>query len=296
MLEAGLIVSRFVHYIAVLVLFGASLFPLYARPGRAASLAVRLEPMLERTQLATAALAIVSSVPWLFFTAANMSGSLEATDWEALWLVIAETHFGSVWVVRILLASLTILVLLATKKVLEFRKVLLLPIAATLLASLSGIGHTQHSGSLAEMFHVTADALHLLAAGAWIGGLVILAVVLSHPSDDAERVLQRFSGMGYVAVSVLMLSGLINSWYLVGDVDRLVSTLYGRVLLAKLVVFVGMLALAVTNRFWLMPLLQKGTDAKVVLKNLRRHVLAEQTLGFLVVLLVSALGTLDPAA
>ncbi len=68
----------------------------------------------------------------------------------------------------------------------------------------------------------------------------------------------------------------------------------------KLVLFAGMLALAVSNRFWLVPSLTKartndpnGSTACTV--RLRNHVLSEQFLGFMVLLVVSVLGTMQPA-
>lgn len=58
---------------------------------------------------------------------------------------------------------------------------------------------------------MSADGLHLLAAGAWLGGLVSLfylvarAVRAFSPDDDAEacNAAIRFSGMGYIAVATL---------------------------------------------------------------------------------------------
>jgi putative copper export protein len=46
---------------------------------------------------------------------------------------------------------------------------------------------------------------------------------------------------------------LINSWFLVGSVSSLLTTLYGQILLAKVAFFAAMLALAAANRFWLVP-------------------------------------------
>jgi putative copper resistance protein D len=57
-----------------------------------------------------------------------------------------------------------------------------------------------------------------------------------------------------------------------------------------------MLGLAFANRFWLVPALTSGaSEAKTAAQRLRRHVFAEQVLGFLVILIVSVLGTLEPA-
>ncbi len=178
-------------------------------------------------------------------------------------------------------------------------------LAAVLLASLAGTGHAQIEEGWMSLVHVGADAAHLLAAGAWLGGLVPLGfILLSHsmrdeePIVDVDWILLRFSSMGYVAVGTLAASGLINSWFLVGSVTSLLTTLYGQILLAKLGLFGAMLALAAANRFWFVPRMIKTEDSRapaVWLGRLRYHVLGEQFLGLMVLLAVSVLGTMRPA-
>jgi putative copper resistance protein D len=104
--------------------------------------------------------------------------------------------------------------------------------------------------------------------------------------------------MAYLAVAAIVASGAINGFFLVGSLSALIGTSYGGVLLSKLGLFGLMLCLAVSNRFWLVPGLAKAPAAGVsdlVLTRLRRHILAEQVLGILVVAIVSLLGTLSPA-
>jgi copper resistance protein D len=298
MLEAGLIVSRFLHYTAVLVLFGASLFPLYAFPDRADFWSMRTDHWLHRVMLWAALVALLSGVSWLAFTTANMAGTPSAaTDPDALWSVMGDTAFGHVWIVRLglVLTILGALSLRIASKADRHWDIYTPLLAGLLLAGLAGVGHTQQSNGI---IHVGADALHLLAAGAWIGGLLVLAYILAYDQEDAEPVLMRFSGMGYVAVAVLVASGLVNGWYLVGSLNGLVGTSYGQLLLVKICLFAGMLCLAVANRFWLVPLLRRVDEVGRVLSlgRLRRHVVAEWTLGLLVILIVSALGTMEPAS
>ena len=283
-IAAGLIVSRFVHYAAVLLLFGLSLFPLYADAGET-------RPRLRQWMLWAVIVALLGSGPWLVFTAANMAGDMgSGFDWDTLEPVLFDTAFGSAWLARDALALvLTGLLMLA-----RGGRVLPMLLAAALLASLAGIGHTQQTEGGAHIVHVGADALHLLAAGAWLGGLVALAYTLFEGAGDKEQILMRFSGMGYVAVAVLVASGFVNGLYLVGTLDALVGTPYGQLLLVKLGLFAGMLALAVSNRFWLVPALKAGEPR--TLARLRRHVIGEEALGLLVILVVSVLGTIEPAA
>jgi putative copper resistance protein D len=298
MLEAGLILSRFLHYTAVLVLFGASLFPFYAFPDRVDQKSARSDHWVHRVVLGAALVALLSSLPWLAFTTANMAGTPSAaTDPDALRSVMGDTAFGHVWIVRLglVLTILGALSLRIASKADRHWNIYTPLLAGLLLAGLAGVGHTQQSNGI---IHVGADALHLLAAGAWIGGLLVLGYILAYDQEDAEPVLMRFSGMGYVAVAVLVASGLVNGWYLVGSLNGLVGTSYGQLLLVKLCLFAGMLCLAITNRFWLVPSLRGIDEAGRVLSlaSLRRHIVAEWTLGLLVILIVSALGTMEPAS
>jgi putative copper resistance protein D len=304
MLEAGLVLSRFLHYAAVLTLFGAALFPLYAYPTRADGSSARVLPWLRGVLLAAALLALISGILWFLFTAANMAGDLSgAADRDTLALVVTETGFGGIWLARLVLATVILAVLVVRTSIGQrdpdrFVAVL----CAVLAASLAGVGHTQVQDGLARIIHVGADGAHLLAAGAWLGVFPPLLYLVSTaarpgaPQNAAANALLRFSGVGQVAVATLIASGLINSWYLVGSFD-LISTPYGQLLLLKIALFLGMLSLAALNRFWLVPaLMRKSKSGAGVLARLRGHIVGEQVLGTLVILVVSLLGTMEPAA
>lgn len=299
MIEAGLIVARFLHYAAAMALLGVSLFPLYAYPRGSDPDPLRLNSWLRPFQFGLAFAALVSGFFWLALVAANMTGSLGgAFDPEVLQSVVFDMLFGKVWVVRLLIATLlvglTAFSLFSSKQ--HPPNGLNLILSGALLATLAGTGHTMHSEGMARWLHIAADGAHLLAAGAWFGGLFALGRLLADRTPDATAVLHRFSGMGYVAVAVLVGSGLINSWYLVGSVSNLLATPYGQLLLVKLGLFSGMLMLAAANRFWLMPALTRDPSPNhIASQRLRRHVIAEQALGILVVTIVSLLGTLEPA-
>ena len=307
MIEVGLIVARFLHYVAVTTLAGASFFPLYACGGVEPGTSSRWR---QGTLLAAAIVALLSGLLWFVFSVANMSGALaDVTDPEVVWSVLHDTSFGKVWTVRMILAiaalGLASLRFASTRS--NARSLAMTVLAAALLISLAGVGHSQVEEGIAGIVHVVSDAAHLLAAGAWLGGLVPLVSILSfHNRDravpsatDLDEILMRFSGMGYVAVATLVGSGLVNSWYLVGTVTGLLTTQYGQLLLAKLALFAGMLLLAVVNRFWLVPSMSKarkdGGTPSVWTGRLRAHVLGEQLLGLTVLAIVSVLGTIQPA-
>ena len=305
MLVAGLVCSRFLHYAALMALFGVSLFPLYAYPSRVGDPPARLDRCLQLTLTTAAFVALLSGVFWLLCTVAAMTGTASGVvDGDALWSVLNDTGFGAVWVAR--LALIAVLLGVVAIRMVPRPDRLTLVLSAAALASLAGVGHTQVNEGTARLVHMSADGAHLLAAGAWLGGLMPLAHIVAvarSPSSpdlsiDATSVLLRFSGMGYVAVTVLIGSGLVNSWFLVGSVANLAPTPYGQLLCVKLCLFAGMLALAVLNRFWLLPSLISAKESgqpATWLGRLRRHILGEQALGLAVLLIVSVLGTLQPA-
>jgi putative copper resistance protein D len=310
MIDLGLIAARFLHYVAVTTLAGASFFPLYAYPHGLGCQPIALALRMRTVLFIAANVALASGILWFVFTVANMSGSLDGVlDRETLSAVLGDTSFGSLWIARLVLSIAAIVVIwnrFDAKSGLR-RDVIAPVLAAALLISLAGVGHSQVEEGISGMVHVVSDAAHLLAAGAWLGGLVPLALILvAHHRDreitreqDLDQVLMRFSGMGYVAVATLIGSGLVNSWYLVGTVSGLLTTQYGQLLLAKLALFAGMLLLAVINRFWLIPSMSKvradGGGSSAWAGRLRSHVLGEQCLGLLVLLVVSVLGTIQPA-
>jgi putative copper resistance protein D len=303
MLDFGLVLARLLHYAATTTLFGASLFSLYAYAGsEPTTLGGWQRPLL----LWTAVAAALTGLFWFVFSAANMAGSLsDLADADALWTVVRDTGFGVVWTARMLLAVIIVIVTVIRHRRASTttRNLVIAILAAMLLGSLAGVGHTQVEQGWACFVHVLSDAAHLLAAGAWLGGLVPLAYILPrHPDTSCdlaviEKVLLRFSGVGYVAVATLVGTGLVNSWFLVDSASNLLATPYGQTLLAKLVLFAGMLALAVANRFWLVPAISRAADdsAAVWLRRLRVHVVGEQLLGAMILLVVSFLGTMQPA-
>ena len=304
MIDLGLIIARLLHYAAVTTLAGVSFFPLYAY---AATEPKELFCQRQAVFLSAAVGALFSGLLWFLCSVANMSGSWAGVaDHEVLWTVLNETTFGSVWMARMLL-TVIILGVTAVRPAIVGRDLVTACLVAVLLASLAGTGHAQIEEGWMSLVHVGSDAAHLLAAGAWLGGLVPLGFILldysrgqGEPIDNVDRILLRFSSMGYAAVATLVASGLINSWFLVGSVSSLLTTLYGQILLAKLGLFGAMLALAAANRFWLVPRMIEtragaSRDPSVWLGRLRYHVLGEQFLGLLVLLAVSVLGTMRPA-
>src|SRR5262245_4818645 len=286
-------------------LFGLALFPLYSYPASDNPPLARLSRWLRTSLSCAALLALASALAWGWFAIAAMTGTLWGSGPDSLLTVLRETSFGQVWVAR--LALVAGLLTLMRRRSNEHWDWTIMLLAALLLASLALVGHTNTSDGVLSVVHISVDGAHLLAAGAWSGGLLALAYLLTLerrcPSAEhtthAVITLARFSGMGFTAVTALIGSGLVNAWVLVGAPERLITTQYGQLLLVKVCLLGAMLAFAAQNRFRLVPALQRPKQglmaAEVPLRVVRRNVLIEQTLALVIVLIVGWLGTLQPA-
>lgn len=298
------VAARFVQFSGAVVLFGAPLFFLYGlRVGKGRTPTRFGWPpwMLPLAAAATAAAAVASLSAQ---TAVMTDDPAAALQPGPLWDVLSGTKYGHAVAVRIVLA---VAALFAGAVVRPGRGlwVLLAGLGGGVLASFAWTGHGAADGVL----HLGADIIHLLAAGVWLGALAVLAAQLAARGRRADafavralhRSLEGFSGIGTSVVALLILTGLVNSWFLIGPnrIGLIFQTAYGLLLTAKVVVFAGMLGLAALNRFRLTPALGAAVDdeaPQAALAALQRSIVLETSAALAVLALVSLLGTLEPPA
>jgi copper transport protein len=175
--------------------------------------------------------------------------------------------------------------------------------AATMLLEVLA-GHAA-APSLLRPLNLAAQWLHLVAVGAWAGGLVwLLAGLLGrdHPAQATGnpnggapvgrvQAVVRFSRLALPVVGVIAVTGVVRALDLAGGWRGLADTGFGRVLDLKLLVFAGVLVLAARNRYRLVPALADPTRA---LGALRRSVTGEIALVAGVLLAAAVLTQLPP--
>jgi putative copper resistance protein D len=237
-------------------------------------------------------LALVSAWAVLAMMTAGMAGSLGgAFDLGVLATAISDTQFGRVWIVRILLA-IVILGLIVKPRPARDRPLLIL--SGLLLASVALTGHSALPGGVPGALHQVADAVHLIAAGWWIGGLLALVLTARTFGPEAHHVLDRFSGVGYGAVAAIVLTGLFKSAMLVATLGGVDSTAYGWTLLLKVALVALMGLLALSNNFWITRGLKREPGQALWLGRLQKSVTLEFALGLGVLAVVGALGAMSP--
>jgi len=307
MLTALLIVARSVQVGASLLFAGIFTFEVVVlgstRPPATGD-RHELDRRLLRLALCPLVAALLSAFLWFWLVVANM-GRLplaHAFSGEAWRMVLFQTDFGCVWRVRLaLIAAGFALVIfgLAQTKPRDTVKRVLWPIAFALLISLAWISHA--AAASRQPLGLLGDALHLCAASTWMGGLLPLAIFLARAEisvslgEQASDVLRRFSALSLGCVSVLVASGLSNSWLLVGSMGALFTTPYGLLLLFKLTLFGVLVVLGGRNRLMIKAGRRSEASRTDLFSQLRRNVICELCLGLLVVVIVGWLGMTPPA-
>jgi putative copper resistance protein D len=141
---------------------------------------------------------------------------------------------------------------------------------------------------------LASQAAHLLAAGAWLGGLLpLLIVVRAAPLVEARQVALRFSRLGSVAVAILVVTAACQAFLLAGGIAGLTGTAYGTLLMVKVSLFAGLLTLAALNRFRLTPALAHP-QGEASRRALAWSIGAEAALGLCIVLAAGVLASLEP--
>lgn len=276
-----LVLCRFLHFMVVLLMFGACVF----RPWLlGTSPRPALDRQLSRISTLLAWLALGSGVSWLLLISASMAGSeLAALDLATVQLVLGKTFFGKVWSLHLLLNGLLVLSLLT-----PWHHVRLL-LSALLLATLAPVGHGAMLSGLSGQLLILNQMVHLLCVGAWLGGLLLLVLILRQAAlYPLEKILQRFSGVGYLLVAGLLVTGLINIRVLTGQFwPTPLFSGFALILLIKVLLVAGMLGLALLNRL-------RINNCQQRVGQLQASVKLEWLLGVAAVAAVSLLGTLPP--
>ena len=256
------------------------------------------------------ALAVLSGAAWFVLVAQSMSDQplADVFSEDMLWTVLSETDFGHDWLARLALAVpprrpvRSVPVGEAGAVGLDqARRSCLRPPASS--ARWPGPATQSAAQGIEGVVHPAADVLHLVAAAAWVGTLLPLALLLRATAGDAA--VGRHGAYGDDALFDARhrqrrhapCHRCINTWYLAGSIAALTETDYGRLLLIKIALFLGMVAIAAVNRLQLTPRLVAGASARAAgdaLRRLRRNVAIEIAAGAIVIAIVAVLGVTPP--
>jgi putative copper export protein/methionine-rich copper-binding protein CopC len=297
---------RWITFIALLGVIGAVAFALPvltllardALPARGV-LVAESRRRAAALGLAFAALLALAALARLYAQSLAMHGADGALDAERLGAMVTRTVWGWGWMLQgggALIAAAGFA--LARRGAAAGWG--LAAIATLALAPSAGLsGHAAAMTGTTGTLALVADALHVLAAGGWIGGLLVLlaagipAALRMGPGGRGPAVaalVRAFSPTALAFAAVLVLSGTYAAVVHVGSVDALLGSRYGNVLLVKLGIFVLVFATGAYNYLRVRPAL--GDDAGTA--RLQRSATAEIAVGAAVLLVTAVLVATSP--
>jgi putative copper export protein len=273
--------ARFMAFCAHGILFGApAIMLLVLRPsfagvdeegwaGGRQRLASRLDGLVQSALIASAIATLVAIALQATLVAELNEGDLSSPSF----LSVFSTTFGQWHLFRFPLLAGLLVLLSGRVRVWALQPrggaalswwIGWLALALGLLATSSFTGHAAVSSPRAV--GLLNDVAHLAAGSIWFAGIVILAVYVPDAwrgKDDVTRlhllapVVVRFSKVALVAITIVALTGTINSLLNVARIQDLWSSAYGISLTLKIALFLGILALGGINHFFLRVRMEK---------------------------------------
>jgi putative copper resistance protein D len=192
--------------------------------------------------------ALIAQVP---LTVSELLGRplTDSLDPQIVFALITQTQLGQILVAQIVLVAFV--ALLGWAILGRVTAWIVLALAAT-AAGLTGLmGHSGlHSGHTSASISL---AIHLLAVGVWVGGLIAVCSHVARHPDDAALAIRRFSTLALVCVIVLAESGLLNASLRVDGVASLITTAYGTLILAKATLLAALIVFGWRQRRHVVP-------------------------------------------
>jgi copper transport protein len=246
-------VDRLVVALGLLVLIGGGGFVAVAHLPRTASRIIRrLERRTWRLLQVAWWATLIGTLAGLllhgpFTIGLPLSRSLDTTLLDQT----LRTRFGAVWVVRLLLLlSLALLPVWSPQQATRMRISAWLAVAALAAALVLTPALSGHAGASPDAaVGVVVGVLHFSAVAVWFGSLILLGTcVLPRPDARLVQALPRFSSVAFVAMVVIVMTGIAQSWRQLGSLQALVHTMYGRLLVGKVAVFLLLMGFAGYSR------------------------------------------------
>lgn len=286
---SGVYVSlRFIHFISLMIAFGCVLYGAWwAQVTLRRLLMQRFYPLMRHLLLASALSALL-----MLMAQGGLMGNGWPDVWQpAIWQAVAGTQFGSAWVWQILLALVALVVVWLKPR--RPARLLLILLCAQLLL-LAGVGHAAMNEGWQGILQRTNHAVHLFCVASWFGGLLpfIYCLRLAHGRwrQAAIYTMMRFSRYGHLAVAGAIASGIVNALFIQGGLIS--DSPWGRMLLFKCALVAAMVAIALVNRYVLVPRISaSGTRAEQLIV---RTTQMEIVLGALALFAVSLFATWEP--
>ncbi|MFA7323003.1 MAG: CopD family protein [Candidatus Nanopelagicales bacterium] len=226
-------------------------------------------PASARVQRWATTWALVWLITALALLAFTISDTAAVTPLAALsvdtWLpFMTDTLIGRVFAGQFI----AIAVVLALSMIAQYRTARSLSwitviIAATTCAAPALLGH---GGITAQHVSMTISlGIHITAVSLWVGGLAVCVAYLAKHPEHAAQLIPRFSVLALWCVIALAETGLLNASLRLGSASVFVGTLYGSLVLVKVVLLGWLIRIGWQQRRGVVPIAADQTAATALL-------------------------------
>lgn len=153
-------------------------------------------------------------------------------------------------------------------------------------------GHTTSRG--VQGLHAAVNAVHVVSGSIWFGGVVglaIVAVLRRAGGPSMAPLVVRFSSVATMAVVLVSLAGVAMAATILDTPGDVTGTVWGRVLIAKVVAVALVGVLGGYNRFVVVPALDRGDRVERHLAHAKVTIVVEAVLLLVVVVFTVVLTT-----
>ncbi|NIP62557.1 MAG: copper resistance protein CopD [Nitrosopumilaceae archaeon] len=210
---------------------------------------------------------------------------LEASPIDAL-----QTNFGTTWIIRTIIIGVLAgyWFFLKKSRVISLKnQIPIIVLSLVLLVTSTMIGHGTASGDTPAIIF---DYIHNIVASIWIGGIMYFVFTLLPSFSNLENskkesmalvMIPRFSIVFVIAVGIVIISGPLLMWFLESNVSLIISSSYGKLILAKIGIAAGMVALGAYFQLYIQ---KKGeisfrSGSFPIYKKLRKSLKIDAALG-----------------
>jgi putative copper export protein len=312
-MQVSAVVVRWLTLSALALVVGALVLATVVMPADEAALGAARR-RLRRCVIGGVLVLMVTTIGQLILRAQVMSGGSVVAAMSVLPQVLLQTHFGMIWVIR---GALLLAVGIAAVAPTRAARWSALALATGVAATTSMTGHAADWGDATSS--VGIDLVHVWAASAWTGGLLALNVAVfvdagAWPANLFPRIARRFSTLAGWCLAVVIASGIYNAVIQVSPPAALVRTAYGRILIVKILLVLGLAMLGAVSRYGIVATLGRvepaGASARLFRRAfrhlaparnrpasaaLRRYVACEALLALIVFGCTALLGESTPA-
>jgi len=216
-----------------------------------------------------------------------------------------QTTFGTSWLIRMIITVILLGVWFwmdRKKQITKKNQIPMLLLSLALIGTTTMIGHGSASGQMAA---VALDYVHNLVAAVWIGGIIYFVFTLLPTFSKLDKIakekmslvmIPRFSIAFIIAIGIVIITGPTLMWLLESDVGIITQSIYGKLIIAKIVIAAIMVGLGSFFQFRVQKSGEKAIDSKSISvhKRLKRSLKVDVTLGIILLGVVALLanGTL----